>query len=70
MGHHHHGPSGRQQHDKDEIAHRPVMKGSTVLRADAEEEGLGRDYKGTRYYLCCDACSPMFDADPDRYATA
>lgn len=41
-----------------------------VLKADAEEEGLVRDYKGIRYYLCCDACAPMFDANPDRYATA
>ncbi|WP_019482614.1 YHS domain-containing protein [Arthrobacter sp. TB 23] len=70
MGHHHHAPSGDEKRNEDEIAYCPVMKGSTVLKADAEEEGLVRDYKGKRYYLCCDDCAPMFDADPDRYATA
>ncbi|MEV7527643.1 YHS domain-containing protein [Agrococcus lahaulensis] len=53
-----------------DIAECPVMAGSTVLKADAEAAGLVRDYEGTRYYLCCAACGPLFDADPAKYATA
>ncbi|WP_405218327.1 hypothetical protein [Agrococcus sp. Ld7] len=52
----------------DEIAECPVMPGSTVLKADAEAAGLVRDYDGARYYLCCAACGPLFDADPAKYA--
>lgn len=61
---HGHGAVGR------EIAECPVMAGSTVLKADAEAAGLVRDYQGTRYYLCCAACGPLFDADPAKYAAA
>lgn len=53
-----------------EIAECPVMAGSTVLKADAEAAGLVRDFEGTRYYLCCAACGPLFDADPAKYASA
>ena len=38
--------------------------------APAEEAGLYRDYQGQRYWVCCAACGPLFDADPDRYANA
>jgi YHS domain-containing protein len=48
----------------------PVMKGRTVVKADAEAAGLFRDYQGQRYWLCCKGCGPRFDADPARYATA
>ena len=27
------------------------------------------DYKGTRYYFCCDGCKPTFDKNPDKYLT-
>ena len=27
------------------------------------------DYKGTRYYFCCDGCKPQFDKSPDKYLT-
>ncbi|GAB3252420.1 YHS domain-containing protein [Arthrobacter pigmenti] len=70
MGHHNHELPSDQEFNADEVAECPVMKGTQVIKADAEEEGLVRDYRGTRYYLCCDACAPMFDADPDRYAAA
>lgn len=40
------------------------------LAADAEAGGLVRDYEGWRYYLCCAACGPLFDADPAKYASA
>ncbi|WP_206448765.1 hypothetical protein [Agrococcus sp. KRD186] len=53
-----------------EIAECPVMAGSTVLKSDAETAGLVRDFEGTRYYLCCAACGPLFDADPAKYAAA
>lgn len=48
----------------------PVMPGSSVIKADAEAAGLFRDYDGARYWFCCDACGPLFDADPERYVTA
>lgn len=53
-----------------EMAQCPVMAGSPVVKADAEEAGLYRDYQGQRYWLCCASCGPLFDADPDRYAVA
>ena len=46
----------------------PVMPGSLVNKADAEEDGLVRDFQGRTYYLCCDACGPLWDAEPARYA--
>ena len=48
----------------------PVMEGTPVVKADAVAAGLFRDYEGERYYLCCPACAPAFDADPARYAAA
>lgn len=54
----------------DELAECPVMKGSTVVKADAEAAGLYRDYQGTRYWFCCAACEPLFDSNPAQYATA
>lgn len=53
-----------------EIAECPVMPGSLVHKQDAVAEGLYRDYEGTRYYLCCDTCGPMFEAEPRKYARA
>lgn len=54
----------------DSAAECPVMRGNYVGTADAEASGLVRDYDGTRYYLCCAACGPMFDADPEKYLVA
>ena len=54
----------------DEIAECPVMRGSTVVKAEAEAKGLFRDYEGQRYWFCCAACEDPFDADPARYAAA
>lgn len=53
-----------------EMAECPVMAGTRVVKADAEAAGLYRDYKDRRYWLCCAACGPLFDADPDRYTRA
>lgn len=58
----------RTDRDPSELAVCPVMPGSTV--AKAEEDGLFRDYNGTRYYFCCDSCGPLWDADPAKYANA
>ncbi len=46
----------------------PVMPGTLVDRAHAEANGLYRDHHGQRYWFCCTACAPMWDADPDEYA--
>ncbi|MFS3128568.1 YHS domain-containing protein [Nocardioides sp. Bht2] len=48
----------------------PVMAGTPVVKANAEAAGLFRDYNGTRYWFCCPACGPLFDADPEKYAAA
>ena len=53
-----------------DIAECPVMAGTPVNKAQAEAAGLFRDYKGQRYWFCCAACAPMWDADPDEYAAA
>jgi YHS domain-containing protein len=47
-----------------------VMAGTPVVTSIAAAQGLYRDYEGQRYYLCCGACGPLFDADPENYATA
>ncbi|MRX44404.1 YHS domain-containing protein [Agromyces kandeliae] len=54
----------------DDLAECPVMPGSMVVKADAERAGLFRDHDGQRYWFCCAACGPLFDADPERYAMA
>ncbi|HKU12413.1 MAG TPA: YHS domain-containing protein [Sinomonas sp.] len=54
----------------DATAECPVMRGNYVDKEDAEAKGLIRDYEGNRYYLCCAACEPLFDADPEKYLAA
>ncbi len=54
----------------DETAECPVMRGNFVNKADAEAQGLVREYNGEKYYLCCAACGPLFDADPEKYVSA
>ena len=75
--HSHSSPVGNSCHNRaanqlpaDQVADCPVMPGSLVVKVDAEAAGLARDYEGVRYYLCCAACGPMFDADPAKYAHA
>lgn len=68
---HHHEHSGRHHAaagTDGETVECPVMPGSTVNKAEAEQQGLYRDYQGTRYYFCCAACPPLWDADPEKYA--
>lgn len=57
-------------HSGDEIAECLVMPGTMVVKADAEAAGLYRDYEGQRYWFCCAACGPLWDADPAKYANA
>ena len=54
----------------DDAAICPVMAGTPVSKATAEAAGLYRDYEGNRYWFCCAACGPLFDADPTQYAAA
>lgn len=46
----------------------PVMPGSPVVKSAAEAQGFFRDHEGQRYWFCCAACGPLFDADPAKYA--
>lgn len=54
----------------DDVTECVVMPGTPVITSQAEADGLYRDYRGERYWFCCDACGPLFDADPDEYAGA
>ncbi|MCQ4619356.1 YHS domain-containing protein [Corynebacterium sp. CCUG 69979] len=56
--------------NSDHVTECLVMAGTPVIKSDAEAAGLYRDYQGQRYWFCCAACGPLFDADPDRYANA
>lgn len=47
-----------------------VMPGTPVIKSEAETTGLYRDFDGQRYWFCCAACGPLFDADPERYVNA
>lgn len=63
--HHHEAPA-----DANDVVVCPVMPGSTVSKSAAEAQGLYRDYEGERYWFCCAACGPLFDADPKKYVKA
>lgn len=69
---HNHQPSAQQlaETSAEDVVQCPVMPGSTVIKADAEAADLYRDYQGKRYWFCCSACGPLFDADPERYVNA
>ena len=54
----------------DDVVECPVMPGVMVVKAEAEAAGLFRDYEGKRYWFCCAACEPLWDADPAKYANA
>lgn len=56
--------------DKADVTECLVMAGTPVIKSDAEAAGLYRDYQGQRYWFCCAACGPLFDANPDQYANA
>lgn len=56
--------------EESEFAECPVMVGSRVNKAEAQAEGLVREFDGRSYYLCCESCAAPWDADPARYAKA
>lgn len=42
----------------------PIM----VSTIDSVEQSVGfQDYKGVRYYFCCDMCPEKFKANPEKY---
>lgn len=67
---HNHSSAPAQATIESETAECPVMRGSFAVKAEAEAQGLVREYKGEKYYLCCAACGPLFDADPEKYVAA
>lgn len=46
----------------------PVMTANTVDIATATKVNRFADFKGRRYYFCCNLCPQAFKADPKRYA--
>ena len=71
--HQHADHSHHHEAEKSDSAHLvvcPVMPNNLVNIERAEEQGLFRDYKGQRYWFCCAACGPLWDAQPDKYASA
>lgn len=54
----------------DDVTECLVMPGTPVIKSQAEEAGLYRDHNGQRYWFCCEACAPLFDANPEQYANA
>jgi YHS domain-containing protein len=70
-GHGHENADAAQRVVEDDlVAECVVMPGTPVVKEEAELAGLVREYEGKKYYLCCDACGPLFDADPAKYAHA
>lgn len=81
-GHHHDHDHGGHEHSHtpaaedlanaagDDVTECLVMSGTPVIKPRAEAEGLYRDHDGQRYWFCCAACGPLFDADPERYVNA
>ncbi|MFY9235216.1 MAG: YHS domain-containing protein [Fimbriimonadaceae bacterium] len=47
----------------------PVMKSSVVNIAKATKKKLFADYKGRRYFFCCDGCPSAFKANPKKFAS-
>ena len=43
------------------VLHNPIDK--------VTKETQFSDFKGVRYYYCCDGCKPQFDKNPDKYLT-
>ena len=48
----------------------PVMKGHMVNIKQATASKKFVDFKGRRYFMCCDGCGPAFKADPTKYSKA
>lgn len=48
--------------------HCAVMKNEVVKIADATKKHMYADYKGRRYFFCCNGCPQSFKKDPKKYA--
>lgn len=46
----------------------PVMTSSVVTIAKATKMKRFADYKGRRYFFCCDSCPATFKANPKKYS--
>lgn len=55
-----------KQSDAESQSTCPVM-GSPVDKKVAAEEGLVREYKGEKYYFCCEGCPEKFEKNPESY---
>ncbi|MBC9927024.1 MULTISPECIES: YHS domain-containing protein [unclassified Leucobacter] len=62
-----HNHASTTEAEVSDTAECPVMRGNFVNKEEAVAQNLFRDYQGERYYLCCAACGPLFDADPEKY---
>ena len=47
-----------------------VMAGSKVNIKDATKKKMFADYKGRRYFFCCDGCPQAFKKNPAKFAKA
>jgi YHS domain-containing protein len=47
-----------------------VMPANKVSVAAATKAKMFADYKGNRYFFCCDGCPQMFKKSPAKYAKA
>ena len=45
-----------------------VQKGDMVDVAKATKDKMYADYKGKRYFFCCQGCPDAFKKDPAKYA--
>ena len=45
-----------------------AVQGVKTSMKEATKEKLFVDYKGRRYFFCCDGCPQEFKAHPDKYA--
>ena len=55
-----------KQYDAESQSTCPVME-SLVDKKEAEEKNLVREYKGKKYYFCCEGCPEKFDKNPESY---
>ena len=45
-----------------------AVQGITINVADATKGHMYADYKGRRYFFCCNGCPQEFKANPAKYA--
>ena len=50
--------------------HCAVMSTNVVQIAPATKKGFFADYKGRRYFFCCNICVAAFKSSPQRFATS